>query len=80
MPSYWIAHPIERCFISALSPEGVGELLLISERWPAGRYVIREHRHAAPSAGQSDRRWGHAEKDDDGSVRIEPSCACARSG
>jgi hypothetical protein len=71
MPSYWITHPIEQCFISALSPEGVGQLLLIAERWPAGRYVIREHRHAESPAGHQDRRWGHAEKDGDGSVRIE---------
>jgi hypothetical protein len=37
MPSYWITHPVEQCFISALSPEGVGQLLPIAERWPAGR-------------------------------------------
>jgi hypothetical protein len=73
MPSYWITHPVEQCFISALSPEGVGQLLRIAERWPAGRYVIREHWHAESPAGLKDRRWGHAEKDDDGRVRIGAS-------
>jgi hypothetical protein len=73
MPSYWITHPVEQCFISALSPEGIGQLLLIAERWPAGRYVIWEHRHAESPAGLEDRRWGHAVKDGDGRVRIETS-------
>jgi hypothetical protein len=73
MRSYWIAHPTDHGFISALSPEGVGQLLMNAEEWPAGRYTIRAHRHASFSTGQNDSCWGHAQKDADGKVWIEPS-------
>jgi hypothetical protein len=73
MPSYWIAHPTDRGFISALSPEGVGQLLMNAEQWPAGRYTIRVHRHASFSTGQNELCWGYAEKGGDGKVWIEPS-------
>ena len=72
MPSYWIAHPTERAFISALSPEGVAQLLEVAERWPPGRYYIRRHHHGVSPPGAEDRPWGHAIKDRDGRVRIEP--------
>ena len=72
MPSYWIAHPTDTSFISALTPEGMGQLLRIAERWPAGRYIIRRHRHADPPAEPDHLAWGHAIKDRDGGVRIEP--------
>jgi hypothetical protein len=73
MPSYWILHPTESSFIAALSPEGVGQLLMISRRWPAGRYLIREHWHAAPPTAGGDHVWGFAAKDMSGDVRLEPS-------
>jgi hypothetical protein len=38
VPSYWIAHPAETAFISALTPEGIGQLLRMAEGWPIGRY------------------------------------------
>jgi hypothetical protein len=41
MPGYWILHPTELAFIWALTPEGVGQLLMISRRWPAGRHLIQ---------------------------------------
>jgi hypothetical protein len=73
MPAYWILHPTESAFIAALSPEGVGEFLMISLRWPAGRYLIREYRHGAPPTAGGDRVWGFATKDISGDVRLEPS-------
>jgi hypothetical protein len=70
--SYWIAHPVQTAFISALSPEGIGQLLRIAEGWPIGRYLIRRHRHGVSPAGPDHRPWGHAVKERDGEVRIEP--------
>src|SRR5262249_43384054 len=70
--SYWIAHPAETAFISALTPEGIGQLLRIAEGWPIGRYLIRRHRHDGSPAGPDHRPWGHAIKKGDGEVRIEP--------
>src|SRR5262249_18915004 len=58
VPTYWIAHPTESAFISAFTPEGVGEFLMISRRWPAGRYVVREHRPGAAPPAVGDRVWG----------------------
>jgi hypothetical protein len=60
MESYWIAHSTEQSFISALTPEGVGQLLMIAKDWPAGLYIIRVHCHSPSPTGQNDRRWGHA--------------------
>lgn len=71
MASYWIAHPAATAFISALTPEGIGQLLRIAEGWPVGRYLIRRHRPDASPAGPGDRPWGHAVKEGDGEVRIE---------
>jgi hypothetical protein len=73
VPSYWIAHPTESSFISALSPEGVGHSLMISRCWPAGRYLIREHRHGVSPMADGDRAWGFAIKDISGDVLLEPS-------
>jgi hypothetical protein len=72
MPSYWIAHPDETAFISALSPEGVGHSLMTAEGWPVGRYLIRVHWHGISPTVPDDRPWGYAVKDRDGEVRIEP--------
>jgi hypothetical protein len=69
--SYWIAHPTEKGFISALSPEGVGQLLILAEGWPAGLYIILQHWHTTSPMGQ-DLRWGHVVKDGNGVVRIMP--------
>ena len=69
--SYWIAHPTEWGFISAFSPEGVGQLLILAEGWPAGLYIISTHRHTASPMGQ-DVHWGHVVKDRNGDVRIMP--------
>src|SRR5215470_12765185 len=71
--SYWIAHPVQTAFISALSPEGIGQLLGIAEGWPIGRYLIRRHRHGVAPTGPDHRPWGHAVKERDGEVRIEPA-------
>jgi hypothetical protein len=71
VPSYWIAHPTATAFISALSQDGVGQLLTIAADWLVGRYVIREHWPAECQPGQDDRPWGHALKDGDGRVRVE---------
>jgi hypothetical protein len=71
VPSYWIAHPTESSFISALSPEGVSQFLMISRRWPAGRNLIREHHHGASPTSDGDRAWGVAMKDISGGVRFE---------
>lgn len=71
MSSYWIEHPAETAFISALSPEGIGQLLRIAEGWPIGRYLIRRHRPGVSPAGPDHRPWGHAVKEGDGEVRIE---------
>jgi hypothetical protein len=70
--SYWIAHPTESGFIAAFSPEGVGRCLEAAGDWPAALYIIRTHRHGEPPADEADRRWGHAVKDGDGDVSIEP--------
>jgi hypothetical protein len=69
--SYWIAHPTELAFISALSPEGIGQVLLMAECWPPGLYAIQTHRHTLSTTGPHDRHWGHAVKDRDGNVWIE---------
>ncbi len=69
--SYWIAHPTELRFISALSPEGVGQVLMVAERWPAGVYVIWTHRGESSPTEQEDRHWGQVVKDADGTVWIE---------
>jgi hypothetical protein len=76
--SYWIAHPTATAFISALDPDGVGQMLTIAEDWPVGRYVVREH-HAdgSPTAGD-DRPWGCAIKDGAGPIRIVPDPAGKR--
>jgi hypothetical protein len=71
MLSYWITHPTESAFISAFSPEGVGQFLMVAEGWPAGRYVIREQRPGERAAGGGP-AWGYAHKDVGGDVRIEP--------
>jgi hypothetical protein len=73
VPGYWIAHPTESSFISALSQEGVGQFLMISRHWPAGRYVIREHRHGVSITADGDRAWGFAMKAISGNVLLE-SC------
>lgn len=72
MPSYWIAHPVERAFISALHPEGIGQLLVMDRRWPAGRYPIHRHQTGGAQTGPDQRPWGHAVKDSEGAVRVEP--------
>ncbi len=72
MPSYWIAHPAATAFISALTPDGIGQLLGMSDRWPVGRYVIRKYRHGAAPVGPDPGPWGYAVKDRSGTVRIEP--------
>jgi hypothetical protein len=72
VPSYWIAHPDATAFISALTPEGIGEPLGMSDRWPVGRYVIRLSRNGGPPTGPDQCPWGHAIKEKDGAVRIEP--------
>jgi hypothetical protein len=78
VPSYWIAHPTATAFISALYPDGVGQMLTIAEDWPVGRYLIREHHPGdSPTAGD-DRPWGRAIKDGAGQVRIEPAPARGR--
>jgi hypothetical protein len=69
---YWIAHPAETAFISALAPEGIGQLLMLAEGWPVGQYPIRLHRHGVSPTGADHRPWGHAIKGGDGRVRIEP--------
>ena len=63
MPSYWIAHPDETAFISALSPEGVGHSLMTAEGWPVGRYLLRVHWHGISPTVPDDRPWGYAVKD-----------------
>jgi hypothetical protein len=73
VPTYWIAHPTESAFISAFSPEGVGQVLLISRRWPTGRYLIREYRRGASPTADADRAWGYAVKESGGDVLLEPS-------
>jgi hypothetical protein len=73
MVSYWITHPTESAFISAFSPEGVGQFLMVAGDWPAGRYVIREHRPGALAATGGDLAWGYAHKDISRDVRIEPA-------
>jgi hypothetical protein len=74
VPSYWIAHPTDMAFISALSPEGVGQLLIMAERWPIGRYLIGKHHHGRSPAGpEEDQLWGYAIKDGEGRVWIETS-------
>jgi hypothetical protein len=73
MPSYWITHPDGSAFISAFSPEGVGQVLLIAERWPADRYLIREHRPRDLAMAGGDRPWGYALKDVAGDVLVQPS-------
>jgi hypothetical protein len=70
--SYWIAHPTDSAFISAHSPEGVGQLLMVAERWAAGRYDIREHRASGLPPAGDDPVWGYAIKDEAGNVLIEP--------
>jgi hypothetical protein len=70
--TYWISHPTEMAFSAAFSPEGVGQLLMVSERWPAGQYVIRAHRPDGPSPERDDVPWGQAVKDPAGNVWIEP--------
>jgi hypothetical protein len=72
VPTYWINHPAELAFISAFSPEGVGQSLMVAERWPAGRYVIREHRPGELAAAGGGPAWGYAHKDVSRDVRIEP--------
>ncbi len=72
MPTYWITHPTDSAFISAHSPEGVGQLLRVADRWAAGRYLIREHVPGGSPAAGDDRPWGCAIKDRVGSVWIEP--------
>ncbi len=68
---YWIEHPFELAFISAFSPEGVGQVLLMAVPWPAGLYAMWTHGDAPSTMGQDDRRWGRAVKDGDGTVWIE---------
>jgi hypothetical protein len=72
VPTYWIAHPTDSAFISAHSPEGVGELLRIADRWAAGRYAIREHLPGGSLPAGDGHPWGYAIKDTVGNVRIEP--------
>jgi hypothetical protein len=69
--SYWIEHPTEHSFISALSPDGVEQLLILADNWPRSLYIIREHRITSPPDEQ-DVRWGYAVKDRDGYVQIAP--------
>ncbi len=69
--SYWIAHPTERGFISARSPEGVGQVLMMAERWPAGLYAMWTHGEAPSPTEREDRHWGQVVKDADGNVWIE---------
>jgi hypothetical protein len=66
--SYWIARPDGMAIISALSPEGVGQLLEHAEDWPTGSYPILTHRHGTAEA---DRPWGQATKEGSGDVVIE---------
>ncbi len=72
MPTYWIAYPTNSAFISAHSPEGVGQLLMVADRWAAGRYLIREHLPGGAPAAGDDHPWGYAIKDGVGNVWIEP--------
>jgi hypothetical protein len=51
----------------------MGQLLQIAERWPAGRYIIRRHRHGDSPADPDRHVWGHAIKDREGRVLIEPA-------
>ena len=74
-PSYWIAHPTATAFISALDPDGVGQMLTIAEDWPVGRYVIREHHPGGSPTAGDDRIWGCATKDGAGHIRIEPAAS-----
>ena len=67
VPTYWINHPTDEAFISAFSPEGVAQVLMVAERWTAGRYLVREHHHT----GTPDRPWGYVVKDVGGDVWIE---------
>jgi hypothetical protein len=73
VPSYWITHPTQSAFISAFSPEGVGQFLMISGRWPAGRYIIRMHGYGLSSSEVGDPAWGYAIKRSNGDVLVEPS-------
>jgi hypothetical protein len=70
LPSYWIAHPTIPSFISAFSPEGVGQLLLVAADWPAGLYIIHEY-HRISSLVERNLHWGQAVKDENGSVWID---------
>jgi hypothetical protein len=69
--SYWISHPNQCAFISAFSPEAVGQFLMISGRWPAGHYTIRTHGHARSSSEAGDPPWGYAIKGGNGDVLVE---------
>jgi hypothetical protein len=69
--SYWIAHPTAPGFISAFSPEGVGQFLMIARDWPPGRYVIRQYRGGCRESKEGDACWGHATKDGNGNVWID---------
>jgi hypothetical protein len=73
MLSYWITHPTASAFISAFSPEDVGQFLMVAESWPAGHYVIRAHRPEDLATPGGDPTWGYAVKDTSSNVRIEPS-------
>jgi hypothetical protein len=70
-PSYWIIHPWRDALISAMSPEGVAQVLEMAGDWPAGAYEIRLHRHGSGPGDGFDRAWGRAVKDG-GDVWIEP--------
>jgi hypothetical protein len=72
VPSYWINHPTETGFISATSPEGVAQLLMLDVRWPAGLYVVNEYRQASPPSDEHYRRWGTATKRPDGQCTLDP--------
>jgi hypothetical protein len=80
VPSYWITHPAATAFISALTPEGIGQLLRIAEGWPIGRYPIRRDRHDGSPTGPEQGPWGHAIKERDEAVRIEPIDGHAADG
>jgi hypothetical protein len=73
LAGYCIVHPSQPAFISAFSPEGVGQFLMTSGNWPAGRYVIRMRVHGPTSSDASDPVWGYAIKDSNGDVLVEPA-------
>ncbi len=69
--SYRVDHPTGLGFISAFSPEGVGQSLMMARDWPPGRYVIRQHRGGCRESNEGGACWGHATKDGNGNVWID---------